>query len=518
MTVTDRGYARISNDTSRSGSIDKQRARIGAYAGGEVEWYEDRSVSGSKVPMWERDGGGKLLADLQRGDRVLITKIDRAARNVDDLLGFVARIEEAGASVRFVDQDIDTSGAMGRFILVLLAAIAELEAEIVRERRMESLTQFRNDQTGIPRFVIGTPPVGLTTAPHPGGRGLMLVKDPETWEAVREAMLMVIDGKPANQGRLYLNEALGLNIQPSNFRNLMANPRFAGMEIDNEYETHRDNGVKKSRIVKEGVVMRDGVPVVNPASQILSIAEWEKLQARPKGNNRRTHNKRDDNYGPALECGTCRQRLYHSDNGKGTSTYRCRRDKMTDLPHPSVSIKIADARIEETFLKAHGHVFPTYTEETDDSAERLGAIALAQHSLRFAQEAYSAAQSDEEEEAALRDQKRAKATLRAAEALPSTRETVLRKGERTIAEIWDELTHPQRVSLMKFYGVYVVNPGRGLPIDQKVTWEPRTVVIDPRDMFKGDVPDMTVEEYVAVHGEVHRLVGEAYAGLVMTSK
>lgn len=153
MTVTDRGYARISNDTSRSGFIDTQKAQIGAYAGGGVEWYEDRSVSGSKVPIWEREGGGKLLADLQRGDRVLITKIDRAARNVDDLLGFVARIEEAGASVRFVDQDIDTSGAMGRFIL---AAIAELEAEIVRERRMESLTQFRNDQTGIPRFVIGT--------------------------------------------------------------------------------------------------------------------------------------------------------------------------------------------------------------------------------------------------------------------------------------------------------------------------------------------------------------------------
>ena len=76
-----------------------------------------------------------FMADLQQGDRVLVTKIDRAARSVRDLLDVVERIENAGASIVFVDQGIDTSGPMGRFLLTLLGAIAELEAAIMAERR-----------------------------------------------------------------------------------------------------------------------------------------------------------------------------------------------------------------------------------------------------------------------------------------------------------------------------------------------------------------------------------------------
>src|SRR5687768_8693795 len=122
--MTDRGYARISLDTQQSGSISKQTERIKAVAGSDVQWYKDESVSGSKVPFAERPEGGRLMADLQKGDRVLVTKIDRAARSVKDLLNLVERIEKAGASILFVDQAIDTSGPMGRFLLTLLGAIA----------------------------------------------------------------------------------------------------------------------------------------------------------------------------------------------------------------------------------------------------------------------------------------------------------------------------------------------------------------------------------------------------------
>ncbi|WP_036959099.1 recombinase family protein, partial [Promicromonospora kroppenstedtii] len=117
--MTDHAYTRISFDSRVSGSIAKQRARLARHSPDAVV-YEERSVSGAKVPFADRDEGARLLAALQPGDRVLATKIDRVARNVRDLLDLVERIEREGASIVFVDQSIDTSGPMGRFLLTLL--------------------------------------------------------------------------------------------------------------------------------------------------------------------------------------------------------------------------------------------------------------------------------------------------------------------------------------------------------------------------------------------------------------
>lgn len=61
---------------------------------------------------------------------------------MSDLLDIVKHVESVGASVRFIDNDINTEGPYGRFTLTLLAAIAELEAGIVSERRKESLEAF----------------------------------------------------------------------------------------------------------------------------------------------------------------------------------------------------------------------------------------------------------------------------------------------------------------------------------------------------------------------------------------
>ncbi|WP_169736300.1 recombinase family protein, partial [Promicromonospora kroppenstedtii] len=88
--------------------LDRQATRAARPPLPDAVVYEERSVSGAKVPFADRDEGARLLAALQPGDRVLATKIDRVARNVRDLLDLVERIEREGASIVFVDQSIDT--------------------------------------------------------------------------------------------------------------------------------------------------------------------------------------------------------------------------------------------------------------------------------------------------------------------------------------------------------------------------------------------------------------------------
>lgn len=98
----------------------------------------------------------RLTAELGQGDVLVALKVDRLARSVGDLLGIVKRADEVGASVVFVDQQIDTRGPYGQFTLTLLAALAELEAGIIRERVKGAIeTIDRDGRHGYGRLPFG---------------------------------------------------------------------------------------------------------------------------------------------------------------------------------------------------------------------------------------------------------------------------------------------------------------------------------------------------------------------------
>lgn len=434
--MTERAYARISLDTERSGSIVKQRTRLAKAADGEPVFYVDESVSGAKVPFAERPEGRRLLADLERGDRVLVTRIDRAARNVRDLLGLVEEIEERGASVVFVDQRIDTAGPMGRFLLTLLAAIAELEAGIVSERVRETRESFRAEG----RFGGGPVPTGLMTAPNPNGRGLVLRPDPEVAPIAREVVERVLEGEPQRS----LAPLLGLK-EPG-FSRWLRNPALAGI--------------------------RPGVEVeIDPEAALVSLATWTRLQEflqRPEKAWART-----DGYGGALVCGECGERLYfaRSKAAPASSVYRCgRRKHAPGSPGASVTRVNADRYLEESFTRRFGRLPVVEEVVLDSSAEKDEAISLARLRLDAAQEAFARAETDEEEDEALSFVRSAKRALREAERLPGGTETTVVETGLTFAEIWTGAGDVERTALLNRVGPWVVAPGRGLPIEEKVTW------------------------------------------------
>ena len=437
--MTDRAYGRISRDNERSGSIAKQRARLAQHATADVEWYVDESVSGAKVPFAERPAGSQLLADLAPGDRVLVTKIDRAARSVTDLLGLVRLIDERGASVVFVDQNIDTSGPMGRFMLTLLGAVAELEAAIVAERVMETRAAFRLEG----RFGGGPTPFGLTVVPNPEGRGLVLRPHPEDGPLAREVIERVMAGEAQRQ----LAPLVGL--RPPGFSQWLRNPALAGI--------------------------REGADVeVDPEAALLSLAEWQALQAFLSGPRKAWT--RSTDFGAALRCGVCGGRLYYGANKRypESSVYRCNRQRHAD-GDPAVAVvrRHADAFVVEDFLDRMGDDEIVEVVTVQSSGARDEAVALARLRLDAAKRAFDDARDDEAEDDALEAQRAAKRALRTAEALPTDTVTEERSTGLTYRELWPMLPEDERGAFLAAAGPWTVHPGRGLDIAEKVTYTPK---------------------------------------------
>ena len=79
-----------------------------------------------------------LMASLKVGDIVVVTKLDRLGRSTRELLELIERISKAGAAFRSLGDPLwDTSSSQGRLLSTLLAAIADFERDLIRERTGE---------------------------------------------------------------------------------------------------------------------------------------------------------------------------------------------------------------------------------------------------------------------------------------------------------------------------------------------------------------------------------------------
>ena len=123
------GYARVSTQDQ---DLSAQLAAL--KAAGATTSYREK-ISGVRA---DRPQLTKLMASLRKGDVVLVTKLDRLGRSTRELLDLIHRIDQAGAAFRSLgDPLFDTSTSQGRLLVTMLAAIAEFERELIRERTGE---------------------------------------------------------------------------------------------------------------------------------------------------------------------------------------------------------------------------------------------------------------------------------------------------------------------------------------------------------------------------------------------
>jgi len=161
------GYCRAST-SGQQYTYEAQRAAItkayeGKYRDEGYEWggfFEDKATSGSK-PFTERDQGLRLWVSVQPGDVVCWSKMDRAFRNVFDAAQLLEMFSAKKVSLLSLDIALDTATALGKFVMHLLASVAELEREWVRTRTKEALAV--RQEKGLPHG--GRPPAGWMKKP-----------------------------------------------------------------------------------------------------------------------------------------------------------------------------------------------------------------------------------------------------------------------------------------------------------------------------------------------------------------
>lgn len=141
--MTDFGYARVSTTktTSRKRQhVDNQVERL-VNAGIDIEnVFTDDGVSGRRAsrPEWD-----KLLGMLRKDDTLTVTSMTRIGRSLQNLLDIMREFDRRGVDVRFLDQNIDTSTANGRLVFHIMAALAEYETDLTRQRVIEGLESAR---------------------------------------------------------------------------------------------------------------------------------------------------------------------------------------------------------------------------------------------------------------------------------------------------------------------------------------------------------------------------------------
>src|SRR5216683_8293515 len=123
------GYARVSTDGQ---SVDAQVRQL--TKGGCKKVFRE-VASGAKT---DRAQLRRLLDQLEAGDVLTVTRLDRLARSTRDLLNTLAAITAKKAGFKSLgDTWADTTTSYGRLMLTVLGGLAEFERDLIRARTGE---------------------------------------------------------------------------------------------------------------------------------------------------------------------------------------------------------------------------------------------------------------------------------------------------------------------------------------------------------------------------------------------
>ena len=132
------GYARVSTE----GQTLEQQFAVLRDAGCDEVFGEKVS---STVPVHKRQQLQAALSSLEKGDTLVVSKLDRLGRTQSEVVARLASLQERGVYVRTLDGLLNTAslGKMAPLVVGLLTGLAEVERELTRERTRESVEHRR---------------------------------------------------------------------------------------------------------------------------------------------------------------------------------------------------------------------------------------------------------------------------------------------------------------------------------------------------------------------------------------
>ncbi|MBC1475951.1 recombinase family protein [Listeria grandensis] len=137
---------------SQTGDLKEMKTKIYGYA--RVSTQEQSMHSqvdalesfGCQQIVLEKESGRKRRKELEKlflrmedGDTLVVTKLDRLSRTTKDLLEISEFLQKKNIHFISLKEKIDTSSPMGKFYFILIAAIAEMEVSMIRERTLLGL-------------------------------------------------------------------------------------------------------------------------------------------------------------------------------------------------------------------------------------------------------------------------------------------------------------------------------------------------------------------------------------------
>ena len=174
------GYVRVSTEeqANSGNSLDAQGHRIRAYciaAGINLAAIVREEGVSAKIPLFKRPQGSKLarLMRKHKAGAVVVMKLDRLFRSVEDALSTVRGWDKTGVGLHVVDmggQAIATTSAVGKLFLTMLSGFAEFERELTGERIRATMQNMKAKG-----MVVGTVPLGW----EPGDDGRLIPVESE---------------------------------------------------------------------------------------------------------------------------------------------------------------------------------------------------------------------------------------------------------------------------------------------------------------------------------------------------
>ncbi|MBR4227139.1 MAG: recombinase family protein [Candidatus Methanomethylophilaceae archaeon] len=226
-------YVRVSTEeqAAEGYSLEAQRSVLEDYCVAEgwdvAEVYEDDGFSGrnDRRPAYRR-----MLSELDRWDVMVVIKMDRIHRNSRNFMAMMDYLDRNGKKFVSSTESLDTTNALGRFVVDMIQRIAQLESEQIGERThmgMREKAESLETSDARKRTMGFTPPFGYRL-----DKGA-LVSDPEEMAVVRRIFGSYMDGETLDSICFGLNREGTLTRKGNawsrrSLRNILHNPVYAG--------------------------------------------------------------------------------------------------------------------------------------------------------------------------------------------------------------------------------------------------------------------------------------------------
>jgi putative DNA-invertase from lambdoid prophage Rac len=207
------GYVRVSTlqQANEGESLDTQLRQIKSYS--DLKGYKipdenlvaEKGVSGS-LEFEKRPQGAHLFVNLQRGDVLIFSKLDRAFRNTRNALNTLHDLKERGVSVHFIDLGGDvTNDGIGSVIFTILSAFATFE----RDRIATRIREVKQVQKSEGKFLGGFIRFGFRVDEE------KLVLDQSQQVIIKEMKVMRRRGMSLRRISKWLNKKYGVTMSHS---------------------------------------------------------------------------------------------------------------------------------------------------------------------------------------------------------------------------------------------------------------------------------------------------------------